>query len=319
MNNIIFTALLSLSISLLLGMTIIPLLRALKLGHHIREEEPKNHQKKAGTLTFGGIIFILSTSITMLIMKNYINSETLIALYSFIAFGFIGFIDDSMKTLRKKNLGLKAYQKMLLILLVSYLVIYFNSIILSNDTSIVIPFLHKTVDLGIWFIPFTLFYFACTTNGANLSDGLDGLAATIALLIMTFFAVLSFGLKHYSLGIFCTAVTCSVFGFLKYNSFPAKIFMGDTGSLALGGVIATVAMILKLPIIILLAGIIYVLEILSVVLQIASLRLTGKRIFKMSPIHYHFELSGLHETKVVILFCIITVVFCIIAFFSLIF
>lgn len=314
---IILTVLVSFLISLIVGTLLIPSLGLLKFGQHIREEEPEHHQKKSGTPTFGGIIFILSIIITLLLMTKNIRNEGMIALLGLLGFGFIGFLDDGMKIVRKKNLGLKAYQKMLLLVIFSAALAYYTCYTLGYGTSILIPFSSKSIQLDVWYLPFIIFYFACTTNGANLTDGLDGLAATINLLIMTFFATLSFGLGHYSLCIFCTAVVGAVAGFLKFNMYPARVFMGDTGSLALGGAAATVAMILKLPLIILLVGIIYVVEILSVVLQVSSFKLRGKRLFKMSPIHYHYELSGWDETKIVSVFSIITVIFCFIAFLAL--
>lgn len=314
---IILTVLVSFLISLIVGALLIPSLGLLKFGQHIREEEPENHQKKSGTPTFGGIIFILSIIITLLLITKNIRNEGMLALLGLLGFGFIGFLDDGMKIVRKKNLGLRAYQKMLLLVIFSGALAYYTCYILGYGTSILIPFSSKSIQLDMWYLPFIIFYFACTTNGANLTDGLDGLAATINLLIMTFFATLSFGLGHYSLCIFCTSVVGAVAGFLKFNMYPARVFMGDTGSLALGGAAATVAMILKLPLIILLVGIIYVVEILSVVLQVSSFKLRGKRLFKMSPIHYHYELSGWDETKIVSVFSIITVIFCFIAFLAL--
>lgn len=314
---IILTVLVAFIISLLLGNLLIPSLSLLKIGQHIREEEPEHHQKKSGTPIFGGIIFIFSTTITLLLMTKNLRSEGMLALIGLLGFGFIGFLDDGIKTIRKNNLGLKSYQKMLLLVIFAAVLSYYTCYELGYGTSILIPFSQKSIQLGIWYLPFIIFYFACTTNGANFTDGLDGLAATINLLIMTFFATLSFGLGHYSLCIFCTAVVGAVAGFLKFNMYPARVFMGDTGSLALGGAVATVAMLLKLPLIILLVGIIYVVELLSVVLQISSFKLRGKRIFKMSPIHYHYELSGWDETKIVSVFSVVTVIFCFIAFFSL--
>ncbi len=318
MNSIVvITVIVSFIIALIIGALLITFLKALKIGHHVREEEPEKHQKKSGTPSFGGLIFILSTALTMLLMKDRINNEGLLVLLSFIAFGGIGFLDDAAKVLRKENLGLKAYQKMLLLIIVSAFVSAYMCFYINNGTSIVVPFLKKSFDLGKWYLPLMIFYFACTTNAANFTDGLDGLAGAIGLLIMTFFATLSFGLGHYSLAIFCSAVIGALLGFLRFNMFPARIFMGDTGSLAIGGAVATVAMLLKMPLLILLVGGIYVIELLSVVIQITYYRLTKKRFFKMSPIHYHFELSGWDESKIVSVFSIVTVVFCFIAFFSL--
>ncbi len=318
MNGVIVIGvILSFVVALAIGTILLPILRALKIGHHVREEEPDKHQKKSGTPSFGGLIFILSTALTMLIMKNHINDEGIVALLSLIAFGGVGFLDDAAKVLRKENLGLKAYQKMILLLVVSIFIISYMCLNVKDGTSVVVPFLHRTIELGKGYLPLMILYFACTTNAANFTDGLDGLAGTVGLLITTFLATLSFGLGHYTLAVFCSALIGAILGFLKFNMFPAKIFMGDTGSLAIGGAIATVAMLLKMPLLILLVGVIYVIELLSVVIQIIYYKLTKKRFFKMSPIHYHFELSGWDESKIVSVFSTITVVFCFIAFFSL--
>ncbi|GAA0743768.1 phospho-N-acetylmuramoyl-pentapeptide-transferase [Clostridium oceanicum] len=317
MNRIVYSVLLAFCISILEGPVIIPLLHKFKFGQSIREEGPKSHRKKAGTPTMGGIMFILSSLITMLLVIRNPSDEAMVALYAFIAFGIIGGIDDALIIIRKKNLGLRAYQKMLLLVVVSVAFAYYASTNPNIGTEIIIPFAKKTLDLGIWYIPCTVFFFAATTNAVNLTDGLDGLSSSVTVLVMTFFALVSFGMGHYTLSIFCAVVSGALLGFIKYNAFPAQIFMGDTGSLALGGAVAAVAMILKLPLLVIIVGGIYVIETLSVIIQVTSFKLTGKRVFKMSPIHHHFELCGWHETKVVSVFSIITVVLCLIAFLSL--
>ncbi len=178
-----------------------------------------------------------------------------------------------------------------------------------------IPFLGTvTWDLKVLFIPFIVVYFAAATNAVNLTDGLDGLCSSITLLIMTFFALVSYGMGYYTLAIFCGILAGAILGFLKYNSYPAQVFMGDGGSLALGGAVAAIAMILKLEFILFLVGGIYVLETLSVIIQVTSFKLTGKRVFKMAPLHHHFELKGWHESKIVTVFSIITVILCLIGF-----
>jgi len=316
MDRIIYSVLVAFLISLLAGPIFIPMLHRLKFGQNIREDSPKSHLKKAGTPTMGGIIFIVSAIITMAIMIKKPGDEAMIALYAFISFGIIGAMDDGIKILKKNNLGLRAYQKMFLILIVSGIFGYYAANNPDIGTAIIIPFIHKSYDLGSLFIPFIVFYFASVTNAVNLTDGLDGLATSVTLLVMTFFSLVAFGLGHYTLSIFCAVIAGALLGFLRYNAFPAQVFMGDTGSLALGGAVAAVAMILKLPLIILLVGGIYVLEAISVVLQVGSFKLTRKRIFKMAPIHHHFELSGWHETKVVSIFCIVTVILALVAFLS---
>lgn len=317
MDRLIYSVLVAFFISILEGPIIIPILHKLKFGQSIREDGPKSHQKKTGTPTMGGIIFILSSFITMALVVKKPGDEAMIALYAFVAFGIIGALDDGLKIIHKKNLGLRAYQKMILLLGVSGWFAYYAAKNPDIGTSIIIPFAHRTVNLGWFYIPFIIIYFTAVTNSVNLTDGLDGLATSITLLVMTFFALVSFAMGHYTLAIFCAVVAGALLGFLRYNAFPAGVFMGDTGSLALGGAVAAVALILKLPLLVIIVGGIYVLEALSVILQVASFKLTGKRIFKMSPIHHHFELSGWHETKVVSVFCIVTVILCLFAFLSL--
>lgn len=317
MSRMIYSVLLAFLVSSIMGPLLIPMLHKFKFGQNIREDGPKSHVKKAGTPTMGGIIFIISTAITLLVILGKYSTEAIIPLYAFVSFGIIGAIDDALKIIHKKNEGLKAYQKMLLILVVAGILAYYAATNDNIGTSILIPFTKKAWNLGVWYIPFTVFFFAATTNGVNLTDGLDGLATSVTLLVMTFFALVCFALARYQLAIFSSVLAGALLGFLRYNAFPARVFMGDTGSLALGGAIAAVAMMLKLPLIILLVGGIYVLETLSVVIQIISFKTTGKRVFKMAPIHHHFELSGWHETRVVAIFCIITVVLCLIAFLSL--
>lgn len=316
-SKIIYAVLIAFTVATIIGPLVIPALRWLKFGQFIREEGPKSHQKKAGTPTMGGIIFIAAAVISMPLMVKNPANEAMVALYAFLAFGFIGFLDDILKIIRKKNLGLRAYQKMLLLLLVSFGFGYYaynNPVIGSN---ILVPFFGRTINLGIFYIPFIILFFAATTNAVNLTDGLDGLATSVTLLVMTFFAMVSMAMGHYTLANFCGVIAGALLGFLRLNAFPARIFMGDTGSLALGGAVGAVAMILKLPLIVILVGGIYLIEALSVIIQVISFKTTGKRVFKMSPIHHHFEMSGWAEPKIVSVFSIVTVVLCLIAFLSL--
>ena len=313
--KIVMAIVISFIVASILGPIIIPLLHKLKFGQNIRQEGPKSHLKKARTPTIGGLIFIFATIITMFIMVGNPTDEAMIALYSFVGFGFVGFLDDLLKIIKKKNEGLTSGQKMILLLIVSgFLTWYAYKYI---GTSINIPFLNGQINFGLFYIPFVMFYFAGVTNAVNLTDGLDGLATSVTVLVTTFLGIISYNLGHISLAIFCVALAGALLAFLRFNAFPARVFMGDTGSLALGGAIAMVALILKMPLILVLIGIIYVIETLSVILQVASFKLTGKRIFKMAPIHHHFEQLGWSETKIVSVFSIITVVFCFIAFASL--
>ena len=311
---LILTFVIGVIIALILGPITIPLLRRLKFGQNIREEGPKSHLKKAGTPTMGGVMFILSTTIVMFVMSDSFSEKGMVALYSLIAFGFIGFLDDLLKILKKQSEGLKAWQKMLLLLIVSGAFGYYSYVNLPHD--IVIPFTSFKLPLGVLYVPFVIFVYAAMTNDVNLTDGLDGLASTVSVLVLTFFGVLTFIIKDYSLTIFSVALIAGLIGFLKFNAYPAKVFMGDTGSLAIGGAITTIAIISGYPLLIVIVGGIYVVEALSVIIQVTSFKLTGKRVFKMAPIHHHFEQCGWNEVKVVTVFSIITVVLCIIGFFA---
>lgn len=311
---LILTFVIGVIIALILGPITIPLLRRLKFGQNIREEGPKSHLKKAGTPTMGGVMFILSTTIVMIIMSSSFTEKGMVALYSLIAFGFIGFLDDLLKILKKQSEGLKAWQKMLLLLIVSGAFGYYSYVNLPHD--IIIPFTSFKLPLGVLYVPFVIFVYAAMTNAVNLTDGLDGLASTVSVLVLTFFGVLTFIIKDYSLTIFSVALIAGLIGFLKFNAYPAKVFMGDTGSLAIGGAITTIAIISGYPLLIVIVGGIYVIEALSVIIQVASFKSTGKRVFKMAPIHHHFEQCGWNEVKVVTIFSIVTVVLCIIGFFA---
>ena len=314
MNKLIYSVLVAFIISFAIAPFIIPVLHKLKFGQNIREDGPQSHLKKQGTPTMGGIIFIISTCITMILMVRNPHDEAMLALYALIAFGAIGFLDDALKIIKKKNEGLKSYQKMLLLIIVSIVFGYYAKDKIGTDIIIIGT---VTWDLKVLFIPFIVVYFAAATNAVNLTDGLDGLCSSITLLIMTFFALVSYGMGYYTLAIFCGILAGAILGFLKYNSYPAQTFMGDGGSLALGGAVAAIAMILKLEFIVVIVGGIYVLETLSVIIQVTSFKLTGKRVFKMAPLHHHFELKGWHESKIVAVFSIVTVILCLIGFLAL--
>ncbi|MEG0295413.1 MAG: phospho-N-acetylmuramoyl-pentapeptide-transferase [Clostridium sp.] len=314
-NNIIAAAVLGLIVALILGPIIIPALRRLKFGQNIREEGPKSHLKKAGTPTIGGIIFLLSTTLVVLLMGYDFNDEAMIALYSMLAFGFIGFLDDLLKIIKKQNEGLKAYQKMILLVVFSLAIAVYGYY--NLDTSLSVPFFDIEWSLGILYIPFVVFYFAAVTNAVNFTDGLDGLATSVTILVLTFFGVVAYVLGYGSLAIFIAILIGGLFGFLKFNAYPAKVFMGDTGSLALGGVVGAVALIMGEPFLVVIVGGIYVFEVVSVILQVASFKLRGKRIFKMAPVHHHFEQLGWSEIKIVTIFSIITIILCVIGFLAL--
>lgn len=303
--------------SIILGPIIIPILHKLKFGQNIRKEGPKSHQKKTGTPTMGGLIFFISVATTILIMGHKLMDKEMIILYSFLAFGFIGFLDDMLKIIHKDNLGLRSAQKMILLILFSLAFALYGYKYIG--TEVLIPFANKDfrLDLGMLYIPFIVFYYTAVTNAVNLTDGIDGLATSVTVIVLTFFAIVGFRTGNSEVAIFAIALAGALLGFLKFNAFPAKVFMGDTGSLALGGVIGTMALMLKMEIFVIIIGGIYVIETLSVIIQVTSFKLTGKRVFKMSPIHHHFEQSGWTEIKIVIMFSSITAILCIIGFIAL--
>jgi phospho-N-acetylmuramoyl-pentapeptide-transferase len=304
--------------AIVLGPIFIPILHKLKFGQNIRKEGPKSHQKKSGTPTMGGLIFFISTAAAILILGQKFMSKDMIILYSFLAFGFIGFLDDILKIIHKDNLGLRAAQKMILLILFSLALAWYGYTIIGSD--ILIPFANgefKLLNLGVFYIPFIVFYYAAVTNAVNLTDGIDGLATSVTIIVLTFFAIVSFRTNNGEVAIFALTLIGALLGFLKFNAFPAKIFMGDTGSLALGGVIGTIALMLKMEIFVVVVGGIYVIETLSVIIQVTSFKLTGKRVFKMSPIHHHFEQLGWSEVKIVTVFSIITAILCVIGFIAL--
>lgn len=313
-GKIIIALVLGLIISLVLGPIVIPMLHKLKFGQNIRKEGPKSHQKKAGTPTIGGIIFIVSIVMVMIFMRYKLSDEAMVVLYGMLAFGIIGFLDDMLKIIHKENEGLTSKQKFILQLIFSLVFAIYGYKVIGTD--IMIPFTNKTVDFGILYVPFVIFYFTAITNAVNLTDGLDGLATSITILVMAFFGVVSYNTGHTSVAVFCVGLVGALLGFLKFNAYKAKVFMGDTGSLALGGALSTILLVLKSPFLVIIVGMIYIIETLSVVIQVTYFKKTGKRIFKMAPIHHHFEQCGWSEVKIVTVFSIVTCILCLIGLFA---
>lgn len=308
---IIKVIIISFVITLTLGPILIPILKRLKVGQNVRGEGPKTHLKKQGTPTMGGIIMLVALVITTL-SSGLVNRDMIVLLVATLGFGLIGFIDDFIKVVLKRSLGLRAYQKLIGQILFAVILAIYQSNTSILGTKVLIPFLDKTLDLGMFYVPFIAFVVVGTVNSVNLTDGLDGLATGVTLIVLAFFGIASATLGFNSVAIFSAALAGACLGFLRYNAHPAKVFMGDTGSLALGGAVSTIAVLMNLPLILPIVGGIYFIEALSVIIQVVSFKLTGKRVFKMSPLHHHFELKGWKETKVVVVFWITTVILCLI-------
>lgn len=316
MQITIYATIVSFLIVLLLGPVVIPALKRFKFGQNIRDDGPKSHLKKAGTPTMGGVIFIISIIITVIVVAPKMTGPLWVALITTVGYGIIGLLDDSLKIIRKRNLGLRAYQKLIGQIAFAFILSYYAYMNKNIGSVVHIPFTNNMIDFGVWYIPFMMFVIVGVTNSVNLTDGLDGLASGVTLIVSVFFAVVTYGLGDRDLSIFCGALAGSLLGFLKYNSYPAQVFMGDTGSLALGGAISALAVLLRMPFILVIVGGIYVAETLSDIIQVISFKATGKRVFKMAPLHHHFEQEGWHETKVVAWFCIFTAILCLIGFLA---
>lgn len=318
MKYMIIAAAISLILGLLFTPILIPFLRRLKFGQSIREEGPNWHRVKSGTPTMGGIAFIASSclaSIAAMCITGGIKLQILIPVLTAFAYGLVGFLDDYIKVVKKRNLGLSAKHKFLAqiaVAIISTISMHYTGIISGK---LIIPFLSHTVDIGLWMIPLTVLVQLSVVNSVNLTDGLDGLASSITLIVSLFFVVCAYTFANDS-GIYMAAITGGCIAFLVFNAHPAKVFMGDTGSLYLGGAIAAVASCLDMPLLLIIVGGVFLIETLSVILQVASFKLTGKRIFKMSPIHHHFEMCGLSETKIVLLFSFVTLILCIIGYLA---
>ncbi|KUO73572.1 MAG: phospho-N-acetylmuramoyl-pentapeptide-transferase [Clostridia bacterium BRH_c25] len=302
--------------ALVAGPVFIPVLTRMKFGQMVRDDGPQSHLKKIGTPTMGGIIIVVPAAAVALAFSK--DKDMLLMLITTILFGLIGFIDDYFKIKNKRSLGLRAWQKMSAQLLVSVFMAFVASGISQVGTEVLIPFTGRFVDLGALYIPFVVLVFVATVNSVNFTDGLDGLAGGVTVVVLGFFSVIALAAGHVGQLVFLGSIIGALLGFLRFNSHPAQVFMGDTGSLALGGAIAAVAVITKLPLFILIIGAVYVLETLSVIIQVAYFKLTGgKRFFKMAPLHHHFELSGWAESKVVSVFIIVSIILCLIGILGL--
>ena len=298
--RILLTVFTALGIVLFSGVFFLPFLHRLKYGQSIREEGPKSHQQKSGTPTMGGVMIVLAVTAATLLFAP-MTATTLLALFIFLGHFALGFADDYIKVVKKRNLGLRAYQKLLGQCAIALVTIIIGQQMLGHDTKVWLPFAGGTFDLGILYYLLIVFVLVGTSNAVNLTDGLDGLAAGTVAAAAVFYAVLLCGTDN-GLMVFSVAILGACIGFLWYNHHPARIFMGDTGSLALGGALAAISVLSRTELLLPIVGFVFFCEALSVILQVISFQTTGRRIFRMSPIHHHFELGGWCETRVVYTF-----------------
>ncbi|NMA95267.1 MAG: phospho-N-acetylmuramoyl-pentapeptide-transferase [Clostridiales bacterium] len=326
MKDVVYAAIFSLVLTIVVGKIILPLLERLKFGQQIRDDGPSSHLKKAGTPTMGGIMFLIPLFIVSYIFSSKSLDFITAAILVSIGYSLIGLIDDYIMIGMKRSLGLRAYQKIAAQIFISVIFALYAYRHPDIGSSIYIPFSGDELELGIWYIPFVVFVLLGTVNSTNLTDGLDGLLSSVSIIVAATLGVIALfaskkaydeGLVYVSanyenLVVFAATLVGGCLGFLYYNAHPAKVFMGDTGSFGIGGAIVAMVILLKLPLLLPIIGGIYMIESLSVIVQVVSFKLTGKRVFKMSPLHHHFELKGMKETEVVTMFVIITMILCLI-------
>ncbi len=313
-TQLIFLVVLGTVVSAVLTAVEIPILKRKQFRQFIREEGPQSHLSKEGTPTMGGIAIFAALAVTTL-LGGKITSDTFIMLVVTLLFGLLGFLDDYIKVAKKHNLGLRAWQKLVLQILIAVGLAVYMAVLSGYGTGVWIPFLDRYVAFGWLYIPFVAFVVVAMANAVNLTDGLDGLSSGVTALVAFFFAIVGMQFGHDSATIFCCALTGACLGFLVFNRYPAKLFMGDTGSMALGGALASAAIIMKVEFLLPFAGLIYVLEALSVIIQVLYFKATGgKRFFKMAPLHHHFEMCGMKEKYVVAMFWLAALVCCAIAY-----
>ena len=319
MTRILLTGVTACILSAMLGRLLLPVLRALKAGQSIREIGPTWHNYKSGTPMMGGLMFIIAAILCLL--GNLPSMEDYTVFYVLVlalCFGFIGFLDDFTKIRYHRNLGLTSLQKAMLQMAVSAVFLYAMYKSGSMDTHLYIPFFNVSYDLHpIVYIFFAMFVMVGCVNSVNLTDGVDGLSSSVTLPVMVFFTAASAALGRYDLALLPASLVGGLIAYLFYNWHPAKVFMGDTGSLFLGGVVCTMAFALEMPLILIFVGFVYICETMSDILQVGYFKLThGKRLFKMAPIHHHFEMCGWKEEKIVLSFAAVSAIMCILAWFG---
>lgn len=314
-NSNIVVAISLLVVSFLVTVLMLPrlikYLHYLKFGQAIREEGPQSHMHKKGTPTMGGISFIVATVLALIIAMIIDSSNIkyyILFIYTTISFSIIGYIDDMLIVVKKKNDGLAPRKKLMLQILFSIIFYVLVKFIYEDINYIYIPGLEYQLNISYLYMIFVVFWQTGFSNAVNLTDGLDGLATSVTIITTSTFALLAYKENNFPVFVFCLVLVGALIGFLLFNKNPAKIFMGDTGSLALGGILAAISIILHKEIAFIFIGLVYILETLSVIIQVAYFKKTGKRIFKMSPLHHHFELSGYGEVKTVYLFVIIALI-----------
>ncbi|MCL6453074.1 MAG: phospho-N-acetylmuramoyl-pentapeptide-transferase [Alicyclobacillus sp.] len=304
LQALLLTAAAALAVALLLGPICIPLLHRLKFGQRIREEGPQHHQKKAGTPTMGGIIIVVALLLATLKFA-IASTDVVILLVGTVGFGLIGFADDFIKVVKKRNLGLRAKQKLFwqaVVTVALFGLLWWHRDELGQTFSVAVPFTHVVVPLGVFYILFLMLVLLGSTNAVNLTDGLDGLLSGCAAIVFAAYAFYAYQHTEYDVALFSAAMVGALLGFLYYNRHPAKVFMGDTGSLAIGGALAMVGVLTHSELGLILFGLVFVLEALSVIIQVFSFQVFGRRVLRMSPLHHHFELSGWSEWEVVLAF-----------------
>ena len=319
MLRVCVTVLVSTVFTGVIGHFLLPVLRALKAGQSIREIGPTWHNSKAGTPMMGGLMFIASAILCLVISLPFMQEKTVFyVLVLGLCFGLVGFLDDFFKLKFKRNLGLTALQKAMLQMAVSALYLYLLYLEGSMTSDLYIPFVDKTVYIHpMAYIFFAMFVIVGCVNAVNLTDGIDGLCGSVTIPVMAFFTAAAVGMEKFDLALLPAALTGGLIAYLFYNWHPAKVFMGDTGSLFLGGIVCGMAFALDMPLVLVLVGIVYIVETLSVILQVGYFKLThGKRLFKMSPIHHHFEMCGWKEEKIVLVFTAVTALLCVAAWFG---
>ena len=309
-RELTFTAMIGFLIVIILGPIFIPMLARFKFGQTVRDEGPQSHLAKNGTPTMGGVMMIVAILITGL-TRATISKGLIVGLICIVGFGFVGFLDEFIQIKMQRSLGIKAYQKIILQFALALYIAYYQYSASPSATQLVIPFTNHIINLGIWYIPFMMIFIIGTVNAVNLTDGLDGLASGVTLIVSCFFVLFAVSISNSDVAILAEETAGACLGFLGSKSYHAKVFMGDTGSMALGGAVVAFATLTNSPLIIIIVGFIYLAEALSVMIQVTYFKLTnGKRIFKMAPLHHHFEQCGWPETRVVFIFWIATVVLC---------